>query len=123
MFNCFQNISLIFAFNFSSKHRKYFYSNKSYLLYLSCITFLCIYLITSSKVFHFLSYKNPLIILDYKKFNPSKSSNEELKFMLIVFVIINFVITMFWEKFIDLILGEKDDKDLEKKNNEKILKD
>lgn len=124
MFNCFQNISLIFAFNFSSKHRKYFYSNKSYLFYLSCITFFCIFLITSSNVVYFFPYKNPLVIFDYGKFNHRATNmNERYKFLLIVFVIINFVITMFWEKFIDLILPEKDDKVLEKKNIKEILKE
>jgi len=103
----FQNINLIFVFNMYSKHRKYFYSNKLYILYLSFISFLTIYLFTSIKNIPIFNKKAVTNLVNYQKID--NIQNELNKIYLFLFILFNFLITLFIEKICNKLPEENSD--------------
>lgn len=106
IFNSFQNIILLFVFNLRSKHRKYFYSNKSYLFYVTLLTFVTIDMITSL-IPNYLSFTNSLLFTAENLKKIHFLENEFNRVILITFIIANGIITYGIEFLVEWLMPDK----------------
>jgi hypothetical protein len=111
-----QIISLGFAMNLTSKHRKSFYSNKFYLLYFCLILFLTICLFTAFSNDNQNIFGSFVLIDEISRIDEDTDTivydyddikNEKNRTYLFVFVFMNFIITVGIEKFFNYIFREE----------------
>lgn len=113
LFNCFQNVILLFIFNINSKHRKYFYSNKLYIFYISLIGLFFIDFIAMMNPIYNKFMDEKFVFLDnFEKINTI--DNESNRLYLIVFITCNAVVSYLWEILFEVFTTKDSDKNGDK---------